>query len=325
MTALLFDGVPFTIESACISGLNGSRLQRLLQRGAIRRVVHGAYVDARVPDSLLVRASALALVLPKGVVVCRSTAALAARDRRAGDQCPPARRRRWRSARGTGPPRSAARVSEGSARCCPTMTSPSWLASRSLRLLARPSTSPAGGNAQTRSPTSTRCCGRASSYARTCWRLGGVGGTALDRAGPRNGRPRRRPRGVEHGVTDAAALYRRGVPDPGVPDSNRRRRRGRALPPRLWGEATALRTSSTTVSSSTARTRSSTTRPADDGSPAVGGWSTCSLASTYSVAASPSRRRSALRWASHRQSCPTGFAGGPTPIAASRVADETRW
>ena len=75
MPALLFDGAPFRVETARSHRIDESALRRMAQRGEIRRVVRGVYVDARVPDSLLVRATALALVLPKGVVVCRSTAA----------------------------------------------------------------------------------------------------------------------------------------------------------------------------------------------------------------------------------------------------------
>ncbi|HSF26696.1 MAG TPA: type IV toxin-antitoxin system AbiEi family antitoxin [Actinomycetes bacterium] len=72
---LLFEGLPIREQDAHRRGLSRWSLRTLLERGEIRRVVRGVYVDAQVPDSLLLRASALALVLPKGVVVCRSTAA----------------------------------------------------------------------------------------------------------------------------------------------------------------------------------------------------------------------------------------------------------
>jgi len=75
MSELLLDGTPFRLDAARSLKIYDSSLRRMAQRGEIRRVVHGVYVDARVPDSLLVRAAALALILPKGAVVCRSTAA----------------------------------------------------------------------------------------------------------------------------------------------------------------------------------------------------------------------------------------------------------
>ncbi|HYN75568.1 MAG TPA: type IV toxin-antitoxin system AbiEi family antitoxin [Candidatus Limnocylindria bacterium] len=46
-----------------------------MERGLIRRVCAGAYVDAALPDTLETRTAALALVVPAGSVVCRSTAA----------------------------------------------------------------------------------------------------------------------------------------------------------------------------------------------------------------------------------------------------------
>jgi hypothetical protein len=73
--SLLFEGVPFQANAAQARGTSRWALRCLLDRGEVRRVVRGVYVDAQVPDSLLLRASALALVLPKGAVVCRSTAA----------------------------------------------------------------------------------------------------------------------------------------------------------------------------------------------------------------------------------------------------------
>jgi hypothetical protein len=46
-----------------------------VQAEVIRRVLHGVYVDARIPDSLELRAAALARVVPPGALVCRGTAA----------------------------------------------------------------------------------------------------------------------------------------------------------------------------------------------------------------------------------------------------------
>lgn len=62
--------VPFTPSAL---GLSPSAVRRALERGAIRRVVHGVYVDNAVPNSLEVRSVALQLVVPEHAFVCRST------------------------------------------------------------------------------------------------------------------------------------------------------------------------------------------------------------------------------------------------------------
>jgi hypothetical protein len=50
-------------------------LTRLNRPGVLRRVLRGVYVDASVPDDLRLRAQAVGLLVPPGVVVCRRTAA----------------------------------------------------------------------------------------------------------------------------------------------------------------------------------------------------------------------------------------------------------
>ena len=51
------------------------RLMRLVRQGLVRRVVKGVYVDAVCPDTLELRAAALALVTPESAVVTDRTAA----------------------------------------------------------------------------------------------------------------------------------------------------------------------------------------------------------------------------------------------------------
>jgi len=47
----------------------------MAKSGAVRRLLRGVYVDARLPDTTGLRAKALSLVLPSDAVACRGTAA----------------------------------------------------------------------------------------------------------------------------------------------------------------------------------------------------------------------------------------------------------
>jgi very-short-patch-repair endonuclease len=57
------------------SGLSKQSLRSLLGRGTIRRLGYGVYAPTAAPDSLELRAAALALVVPPHTVICRTTAA----------------------------------------------------------------------------------------------------------------------------------------------------------------------------------------------------------------------------------------------------------
>ncbi len=66
---------PFTAAEAETAGLSRHAVRRLVDQALLRRVVQGVYVDSGVPDSLELRAAALAKVLPPEAVVCDRTAA----------------------------------------------------------------------------------------------------------------------------------------------------------------------------------------------------------------------------------------------------------
>lgn len=66
---------PTTTAEALARGWTHDRLHRATADGTIRRVFRGVYVDAAVPDSLELRARAVALVLPERMVVCDRCAA----------------------------------------------------------------------------------------------------------------------------------------------------------------------------------------------------------------------------------------------------------
>jgi hypothetical protein len=72
--ATVFRAEPFTVTEAAAAGLSRGALRGLVRDDAVRRVVRGVYVDDHVPDSLDLRARALAKVVPAGVVVCLRTA-----------------------------------------------------------------------------------------------------------------------------------------------------------------------------------------------------------------------------------------------------------
>lgn len=71
----IMSGRPFTRAEALAEGIDAVAVRTLVRRGQIRRIVQGVYVDSVVPDSLELRAEALAKVLPGDSVICRQTAA----------------------------------------------------------------------------------------------------------------------------------------------------------------------------------------------------------------------------------------------------------
>jgi putative AbiEi antitoxin of type IV toxin-antitoxin system len=73
--SLLLDGLPFTVAEAAAAGIDRTALNRLLRHEIIRRVVRGVFVDTEVPDSIELRANAVAKVIPPDAILCRRTAA----------------------------------------------------------------------------------------------------------------------------------------------------------------------------------------------------------------------------------------------------------
>jgi hypothetical protein len=72
---LLLDGRPFDRGVAWRAGLRDPDVTALVAAGAVRHVVRGVYMDARVCDDLATRAACLHLRLPDDAVVGRLTAA----------------------------------------------------------------------------------------------------------------------------------------------------------------------------------------------------------------------------------------------------------
>jgi hypothetical protein len=66
---------PFTWSDIERAGLRERTLRQLLATGQLRRVIRGVYAVADLPDTLELRAAAVALVAPAGSVVCGRTAA----------------------------------------------------------------------------------------------------------------------------------------------------------------------------------------------------------------------------------------------------------
>jgi hypothetical protein len=66
--------VPFSTAEAAAAGVGKHRLSALTKAGLLRRVLKGVYVAAQVSDSLLVRAQALACVVPDGAAITDWTA-----------------------------------------------------------------------------------------------------------------------------------------------------------------------------------------------------------------------------------------------------------
>ena len=75
MRELLVDGRPFDRSLAEAAHISPDVLRRLVRLGAVRQPVRGVYVDARIRDSLELRAACLALKLPSGAAISRLTAA----------------------------------------------------------------------------------------------------------------------------------------------------------------------------------------------------------------------------------------------------------
>jgi hypothetical protein len=71
----LFDGQVFTRTEATAEGVSRTTFERWRRAGLVRQIVRNAYVDALVPDSIPLRATAVAKVTPRDVVICRRTAA----------------------------------------------------------------------------------------------------------------------------------------------------------------------------------------------------------------------------------------------------------
>lgn len=74
-TVPVMAGRPFTRAEALAGGIDQAAVRSLVRRGQVRRIVQGVYVDSAVPDSLELRAEALAKVLLDDSVICRQTAA----------------------------------------------------------------------------------------------------------------------------------------------------------------------------------------------------------------------------------------------------------
>jgi hypothetical protein len=73
--ARLNDGRPFRVNQLADLGLTPERLRRMLHERAVRRVLHGVYVDGEVLDERDLRVASLRLVLPKDGVFCLGSAA----------------------------------------------------------------------------------------------------------------------------------------------------------------------------------------------------------------------------------------------------------
>ena len=72
---LLMDGEAFTAAEADKAGISRWLLADLVAAGQVRRLLHDAYVDALVADTVELRAQALCKVMPASGVVARRTAA----------------------------------------------------------------------------------------------------------------------------------------------------------------------------------------------------------------------------------------------------------
>lgn len=75
MLLRLQPGQPFLVSEAAAAGITRGALRSMTQTGALRRLLPGVYVDAQVQDTQLLRANALARILPSDAVACRGTAA----------------------------------------------------------------------------------------------------------------------------------------------------------------------------------------------------------------------------------------------------------
>lgn len=68
-------GTPFTRVGAQAAGIGPRQLSALIRNGSVTRPFRGAYVLGDLANDLASRASAVAVVLPEGAVLCRGTAA----------------------------------------------------------------------------------------------------------------------------------------------------------------------------------------------------------------------------------------------------------
>ena len=74
-TLALLGSTPFTAATAAAAGVTRSRLRHLVSHGAVREVLHSVYVATGTPDSIDLRAQAVALVMPEHAVICDRCAA----------------------------------------------------------------------------------------------------------------------------------------------------------------------------------------------------------------------------------------------------------
>ena len=72
---MLFLGRPFNRAQAQKAGMSVRILRRLLDKGLVRRVLRGVFVDAAAEDTLELRAQSVVAAVPRNVVVCDRTAA----------------------------------------------------------------------------------------------------------------------------------------------------------------------------------------------------------------------------------------------------------
>lgn len=66
---------PFTLSQAAADGVSRHQVAALERQGLVRRVLQGVYAASQCPDSVLVRAQALHLVLSDKALICDQTAA----------------------------------------------------------------------------------------------------------------------------------------------------------------------------------------------------------------------------------------------------------
>lgn len=66
---------PFRARDAADSGVSREQLRRLCRDRVLRRMLQGVYASTHLDNDLSVRAAAVALVLPRGAVICRRSAA----------------------------------------------------------------------------------------------------------------------------------------------------------------------------------------------------------------------------------------------------------
>lgn len=66
---------PFTLADAAAAGVSRRVVDRMMRQGLVRRVLKSVYVDSSTPDSLELRAAALAKAVPDAAIVCDRTAA----------------------------------------------------------------------------------------------------------------------------------------------------------------------------------------------------------------------------------------------------------